>query len=331
MINNERFKVSICMITYNHEKFIAQAIEGIIMQITDFDIELVIGEDCSTDKTRDICLHYKQKYPERITLLLPENNLGMMANFNVTIDACLAGFKYVAMCEGDDYWVDRYKLQKQIDYLEKNKECGLVYTDVKVFDETKQIFIESKQKFIIDETKVVSELIKSKYIEFPTIVVRANLLKKILAILDREWQGKIIGDTRLILEFAQLSKIGYLPEQTTVYRILQGSASHPMSVEKYIFASEDTFITRLNFINRYKLNKKMLGIPVCNFNRGIIQKALEQKNYFNALRLIRKLKIRESFLFCDIKTLRAKYDGRIILQLFATLVGFGVMKNIFAK
>lgn len=117
--------VSVCMITYNHENFISEAIEGILLQKTTFPIELIIGEDCSTDDTRKIVIEYVKKYPEIIRPILPENNLGISKNFLETMQAATG--KYIALCEGDDYWTDPYKLQKQVDFLEANKEysmCG---------------------------------------------------------------------------------------------------------------------------------------------------------------------------------------------------------------
>lgn len=324
-------RVSVCMITYNHERFIAGAIEGVMMQQTNFPVQLIIGEDCSTDNTRRICIEYQQKYPDRITLRLPEKNLGGMNNFLENLDACLDGFKYVAMCEGDDYWIDPLKLQKQVDYLESHPDCGLVYTDVKIYDDPTRRFIERKHKPRPADSQIIPELIKTKYIEFPSIAVRADLLRRILAILHPEWLGKVIGDTRLILEFAQLSKIGYIPEETTVYRLVQGSASHPVSTGKYLFASNDTYEARRNFVLRYQLNKKWLGLPVCNFNRGLVHKAMEQKNYGKALFLLRHLKIRETFLYCDLKTIRARYDAKIIAKFWAALLGLGALKNAIRK
>lgn len=120
--------VSVCMITYNHENFIREAIDGVLMQKTDFPIELIIGEDCSTDSTRKIVVEYAEKHPDIIRPLLPESNLGMMKNFIKTMEAATG--KYIALCEGDDYWTDPYKLQKQVDFLEANEEysgCGHLF------------------------------------------------------------------------------------------------------------------------------------------------------------------------------------------------------------
>lgn len=120
--------VSVCLITYNHEAFISQAIEGILIQKTNFPIELIIGEDCSIDETRKICIAYQQKYPKIIRVLPREKNLGVMFNFINTLSNCRG--KYIAMCEGDDYWTDPLKLQKQINFLEANPECSCHFHNV---------------------------------------------------------------------------------------------------------------------------------------------------------------------------------------------------------
>lgn len=113
-------KASVCVITYNHARFIAQALEGILSQQLDFDYEIVIGEDCSTDNTRDIVLEYGSRFPKKIRLLLSKKNLGMMPNFIQTIQACRG--EYIALCEGDDYWTSPHKLQAQVDFLDKHPE-----------------------------------------------------------------------------------------------------------------------------------------------------------------------------------------------------------------
>ena len=110
--------LNICMITYNHQDYITDAIEGILKQKTNFLWKLVIGEDFSTDNTRNICLDYATKYPDKITLITSSANVGMQQNFLRTYKACDA--EYIAFCEGDDYWTDPLKLQKQVDFLMAN-------------------------------------------------------------------------------------------------------------------------------------------------------------------------------------------------------------------
>ena len=122
---DDRPLVSVICATYNHEAHIAQAINSFLAQKTTFPFEIVIGEDYSTDKTRDICLKYQSKYPNRVKLILQPKNVGAMSNHVSAMQA--AQGKYLANCEGDDYWTDQSKLQKQVDYMESHPECSLCF------------------------------------------------------------------------------------------------------------------------------------------------------------------------------------------------------------
>ena len=122
MIENQ-ILVSACIITYNHEKYIKDAIEGALMQDVDFGYEIVIGEDCSTDNTLKICEEYQKKHPSIIRILKRERNLGMNGNWLSTIRS--AKGKYIAICEGDDYWTDKNKIKRQVDFLEKNPKFSM--------------------------------------------------------------------------------------------------------------------------------------------------------------------------------------------------------------
>lgn len=121
------------MVTFNHAAYVAQAIESVLAQETDFDVELVIGEDGSTDDTRKIVQAYQRQHPEQIRLLLHPRNVGAQANVLATLQACCG--EYVALLEGDDYWIDPDKLQAQVALLDANPAaflCGaraLVWPD----------------------------------------------------------------------------------------------------------------------------------------------------------------------------------------------------------
>ncbi|MDD2358076.1 MAG: glycosyltransferase [Thiovulaceae bacterium] len=131
--NNSLPVVSICTITYNHEKYISEAIDSFLMQETDFPFEIVIGEDYSLDTTINIIKKYMEKYPNIIKLITSENNVGMNPNFIRTLLACKG--EYIAICEGDDYWTDSKKLQLQKDFLDKNKEYVITYSSVIGFND----------------------------------------------------------------------------------------------------------------------------------------------------------------------------------------------------
>lgn len=110
--------LSVCIITYNQEQYIAQTLDSVLSQKTKFNFEIIIGEDKSDDRTRDICEKYSNEHPNIITLLSSEKNHGIQKNFERAMQACNG--KYIAICEGDDYWTDDTKLQDQLDFLEKN-------------------------------------------------------------------------------------------------------------------------------------------------------------------------------------------------------------------
>jgi glycosyltransferase involved in cell wall biosynthesis len=110
--------ISICMITYNHQQFIEEAISSVLCQKTKYSFELIIGEDCSTDNTRTICEKYAKQYPDKIKLLPSEKNYGVAPNFKRTLEACTG--RYIAICEGDDYWINEEKLQIQVAFMDEN-------------------------------------------------------------------------------------------------------------------------------------------------------------------------------------------------------------------
>jgi len=132
--------VSVKMITYNHEPYIAEAIEGVLLQKTSFPIELVIGEDCSTDRTRDIVMHYQKKFPGLIRVITSERNVGATKNSLRTERACRG--KYIAYCEGDDYWCDMRKLQRQAAILEQYPNVGLVYCEGRTVNGKEEVLKE---------------------------------------------------------------------------------------------------------------------------------------------------------------------------------------------
>lgn len=172
--------VSVVSITYNHERFISKMIEGVLMQQTSFPIELIVAEDCSTDLTRDIILEYQNRYPELIRVIMSESNIGAVANEKRAILA--AKGKYIAFCEGDDYWTDPFKLQKQIDFLEFNSNYSVCFHRCRHFIyETKEWKEDNCGQFfhngLINEIEVTTEMFFKQWITQPlTMILRKNAL-----------------------------------------------------------------------------------------------------------------------------------------------------------
>src|SRR5580704_17934239 len=127
-------KLSVATITYNHEQFIGQAIESVLAQKVNFDYEVVIGEDCSTDGTRAVILDFQRRYPDRIVASFRERNIGAMRNAEATFAACRG--EYVALLEADDYWTCEVKLQKQVDFMDAHPDCAICCSRAQVANES---------------------------------------------------------------------------------------------------------------------------------------------------------------------------------------------------
>jgi glycosyltransferase involved in cell wall biosynthesis len=206
-------RVSICSITYNHEKYISEAIESWLKQQTNFDFEIVIGEDCSSDNTKSIINNYREKYSGKISLISSDENIGMIPNFMRTLDACQG--EYIAFCEGDDYWIDPYKLQKQVDFMEKNPEYSMcVHNAIVDFedDENKtHFFNEATQKSIL----TTIDLIDKWSFATGSMLFRAKHLPR----MERDLSSKIHnGDLYLALMVSLGGPIKYIPNVMSVYR-----------------------------------------------------------------------------------------------------------------
>jgi glycosyltransferase involved in cell wall biosynthesis len=218
-------KVSVCCITYNHERFLAQAIESVLMQQTDFEVELVIGEDCSTDSTRAIVVDYQQRYPGRIRALLPTTNQGIMVNLFNTLNACKG--EYIALLEGDDYWTDPQKLALQVAVLEQQPECVLCIHDAEVFaddgSKTPHPYSSLYPELLSAEQPIVTQQdLVMKNWGMPTA---SMLFRRSATILPEWYKGVYSGDYTLQLLLTQYGYIYYLPRVMSRYRHHEASVS----------------------------------------------------------------------------------------------------------
>lgn len=202
-------KVSVVSITYNQEKYIKEALESFVMQRTNFKFEVIICDDASTDSTADIIREYTSAYPEIFKPVLRRKNLGVVSNF---VDALrLAKGKYIALCEGDDFWIDSDKIQQQADFLDKNPEYALCFHRAKVFTEGSPdkdlIFPDPKDKTEF----TLKELLARNFIQTNTVMYRRqNYSKMPKDILPLDWY--------LHLYHAQFGKIGFINEVKSAYR-----------------------------------------------------------------------------------------------------------------
>lgn len=249
-------KLSVCMIAYNHAPYIAQAIKGVLAQQTNFDYHIFIGEDGSTDNTFEIIEQFKNDYPDKITLLHQPTNIGMMRNFLSVLDACDGD--YVAICEGDDFWIDNFKLQKQVDFLESNSDYAICFHRV-----YEQIGLEKvislDNPWESEVTFAIEDLALKNFMHTNSVVFRNKLFKSY-----PEWYIKSpIGDFVLHLLNAQHGLIKYLPDIMGVYRRFTGtwsSQSAAIQIKKVVQVL-DWLITenfQLSVIVNFKTHRNSL-------------------------------------------------------------------------
>lgn len=211
--------VSVAMVTYNHESFIAEAIEGVLKQQIDFNLELVIGEDCSTDGTRAIVQAYATRFPGKIRLLLAERNRGMMANYTAVLQACRG--RYVALLDGDDFWTDPGKLQKQVDFLESRQECAICFHDVAVAYQDQPFGLRRYCSQNQAEISGLADLLRDNFIPACSSMFRRGLFAEL-----PDWFFTLPWvDWTLHILNAQYGDIGYLDQVMGVYRIHANNVS----------------------------------------------------------------------------------------------------------
>jgi glycosyltransferase involved in cell wall biosynthesis len=210
-------KVSVLTITYNQEQFIAQTVESALQQVTAFDYEIVIAEDCSTDATRDIVRRLAAANPGRVRLILNDRNLGMHQNSIQAYFACQG--EYVAVLEGDDYWTSPHKLQRQADFLDKHPECVVCFHDALVTYEG----VEPNHPFCRADQKAFSnfeDVLQENFVPTCSIMYRNRLLSR----FPDWWSDLAVGDWPFLLLHARHGTIGYLKEVMAVHRKHPGGA-----------------------------------------------------------------------------------------------------------
>ncbi len=220
-MSSESPLVSVCTITYNHERYIAKAIEGVVNQQCNFKFEMVIGEDGSKDRTKAIIEEYAAKYPDIIVPLYAEKNQGAKANATNSLMHCRG--KYIAFLEGDDYWTDPNKLQRQFDFLEANPEYTMCFTRVDVIDEEGKEAEDPYPAFTKEDFVMADVVMAEKcFIPTPTMFFR-NILPRPL---PEFYVNAMSGDIAMHLLLSDKGKLRCLPGKTGIYR------EHPGGITK---------------------------------------------------------------------------------------------------
>jgi glycosyltransferase involved in cell wall biosynthesis len=236
--------VSVHMLAYKHQDFIEQAIRSVIAQITDFPVELVIGEDCSPDGTRRIVERYARAYPDLIRPVLHDRNVGAPRNSAAVLTKCRG--RYVAFLEGDDYWLSPDKLQKQVAFLEAHPDCSICGSRfVNVHGSQAPDLLRPSPMH--KELGTLEDILRWNYLLTCTVMFRRNRWFE----KPRELQGLFPGDMTAWIMLAQQGTVGFINEVLSAYRLHPGGIWTGSTIERRIANLEDT----INGIHRYLGNR----------------------------------------------------------------------------
>lgn len=288
-------KVSVCLITYNHAKYITQTIESILMQKVNFDWELIIADDFSTDGTREIIDSYKTKYPDLIKLILQEKNVGAAQNFVDLI--AYPKSEYIAYIEGDDYWIDESKLQKQIDFLDHNPAYILHSGCVQTYNQKDgSSFIMGNNE--LDESFELHDFYTQNNLISCTIVFR-----NIKYVLPEFYKDIFFGDWFLYVILMKQSGLKAYKSKDifSVYRIHDNSAMASIHLIKNV----DSHIRQIEIIKDYVQYPKLSGSDKNNISNYLTKKyraTLNQKAYLESLKVMLL-----NFKYCGFKVHFRKY------------------------
>jgi len=263
--------VSVSVVTYNHEPFIKRCLESILMQKTKFPYEIIIGEDCSTDDTRNIVLKYQEQYPEIIKVITSTENVGMRMNGKRVMENCRR--KYIASCDGDDYWTDPLKLQKQVDFMVVNSQYSMCFHNAMIIwghiSLPAELFCSSSMKNILSTEDLIENW---SVIPTSSRMFRSECIKNL-----PEWTYDYEAGDRIIFMFCSLKgDIGYINETMSVYRKHPGGWTlRTRNSWREHYNQFINFYEHFNKLtnNKYKksVNSFLNGLPKSRFDYTIKQ------------------------------------------------------------
>ena len=280
MVDSRKPMVSVVMITYMHEAYIAEAIYGVLLQKCNFDVELIIADDCSPDKTSDVVASFKDHANFNwIKYIRHDSNKGMMGNFIWALEQ--ASGKYLALCEGDDYWIDTLKLQMQVDLLESNNNLCLSAHNAIILrrDKTEEVFNKAIEKQLFSTEDII---IKNWFIPTCSIVVRNNLIRPLPTWLTQVKHG----DLSILLLATLKGKIYYDSNLMGVYRKHDGGASaNPNN-------SIQTIVATFNLFNKHSNYKYDVSVKDKNYRLLIREAKMDSSKILKLRKILTALKYR---------------------------------------
>jgi glycosyltransferase involved in cell wall biosynthesis len=281
-------KVSVCVVTYNHEKFVSKMLDSLLMQQTTFPYEIIVGDDCSKDNTVSILKDYQERYPDKIRLLLQTKNLGLNGKYNALNTFAHAKGEYIAQFDGDDYLTSPHKLQKQVEMLDANPHYSACYHNAEaIYDDLSApshlVNTVKKKEITVDDLIGEDELC---FIATSSLMFRRQ---DFADNPDPEWTNlSTSGDIPRNIMLASRGPIGYIDEVMSVYRKNRGGAS--FADNHY---SSDFLFNRIQLYSNidkhfnYKYNAK-LKKNIATYYYKLLFARQYKDSYFHKLRFALK-------------------------------------------
>lgn len=279
--------VSICCITYNHEHYIEDALEGFLTQETDFPFEILIHDDASTDRTADIIREYEAKYPRLIKpIYQTENQYSKGLKMNTTFNFPRAKGEYIALCEGDDYWLSPFKLKKQKEFMENNKNFSFCFHPVKEIDETVKYTVYNAYTPISKSVVNGKDVILNHFIPTLSLFFRKNLIINYLKYFNNE---KIISSDILLEIILIFQGYGYnFKEKIGVYRHHDGGITKSKSDQNKVFRDMENYKNLYETLRRIapsKYRKHIHVISILKVEYPLIRFNLAKHKYLECVKL----------------------------------------------
>lgn len=298
MKNEEDIVVSVIILTYNQERYIAQAIEGVLMQRTDYPMEIIVSDDCSNDSTPEICRHYAELHPDKIRFIANKKNKGLVDNYFDTL--LLVKGRYVADCAGDDYWSDPDKLDRQIAILEKDESIVLTHTDFKIYDEADQTLQKEgtyKTRGVVKPVRAhysthIYTLLNQHIVPFvflSSACFRTKTFREVYDKYEVYFRNKAYPceDYQLIFFLLFSGDFYYEDRATVVYRVSE-SISNSKAIDRQFDFIYRTYLLRVDLIQNFKFEasrcelffytrlKSILSLSMCLGKNEYGRRAVEE-------------------------------------------------------
>lgn len=278
--------VSIIILTYNQENTVARTIDSVLNQKTEYEFEIIIGEDSSSDSTRLVCEEYSKRYPNKVALTSKHSNYGVVRNFYDCVKYCHGS--YLMVCAGDDWWHNQNKIQLQVDFMKSNNDCVLCYGNFREYYPTTETYIEKNA--IKCQYPLFDFVLKCNPICAPTVCIRKYCFDT-LGFDEYIREGFMVEDYPMWLGLSLQGKFGIINESLVTYTIQMGSLHNCYDYKKRVSYLENFRSMRLFFINKTKNPEDYEGIVEDMYHLQLAEAGVQydsRKDAYNNFKLIVK-------------------------------------------